>query len=286
MRESLGRLALRTYPRDVARSQGEEMLSTMLDVGAESRLVFAFDLISLVVGGLRERTRGVASSGTRQLITDACSIGLLVFLVVPMGDLLGRLPDFYRFYSAQQLLVTLIICVSVPLLLVGYNRAVGIIGSFAIAVGVWITIQQGHPALVDVLNPFATMAIPAVCCLVLIGDRRRRPLRPWRLLWLLVPVLLAITLLPRGPFVSQVLGLDYQEAFLVLVTGIGVLRLPWDPRLALGCGLVWADSALRIIYGDIGFGAGFNDPTILWIAAVTLSVAFLRLSLMRRARPA
>ena len=285
MRAWLGRLALRAYPRNVARSHREEMLSTMLDVGAESRLVFARDLSSLVVGGLRERTRGVASSGTRQLVTDACSIGLVVFLVVPVGDLLGRFTDFYSTYSTQQLLVSLIICVSVPLLLVGYNRAVGIIGSFAIAVGDWITIQQGHPALVDVLNPFARMAIPAMCCLVLIGDPGRRPLRPRRLMWLLVPILLAI-LLPRGPGADQVLGLDYQEAFLVLVTGIGVLRLPWDPRLALGCGLVWADSALRIIYGDIGFGAGFTDPTILWIAAVTLSAAFLRLSLMRRARPA
>ena len=157
-------------------------------------------------------------------------------------------------------MVALIICVSVPLLLVGFNRAVGIIGSFAIAVGVWITIQQGHPALVDVLNPFATMAIPVLCCLVLIGDRRRRPLRPRRLLWLVVPVLLAI-LLPRGPFADQVLGLDYQEAFLVLVTGIGVLRLPWDPRLALGCGLVWAGSALRIIYVDIGFHSGVTQTT-------------------------
>lgn len=285
MRAWLGRLALRAYPRDVARSHGEEMLSTMLDIGAESRLVFAFDLISLVVGGLRERTRGVASSGTRQLITDACSIGLVVFLVVPMAELLGRLPEFYEFYSAQQLLVTLIICVSVPLLLVGFNRAVGIIGSFAIAVGVWITIQQGHPALVDVLNPFATMAIPVLCCLVLIGDRRRRPLRPRRLLWLVVPVLLAI-LLPRGPFADQVLGLDYQEAFLVLVTGIGVLRLPWDPRLALGCGLVWAGSALRIIYVDIGFHSGVTQTTVLWVAACILCSAAVRLALMRRSRPA
>ncbi len=284
MRAWLGRLALRAYPRDVARSHGEEMLSTMLDVGAESRLVFAFDLISLVVGGLRERTRGVASSGTRQLITDACSIGLVVFLVVPMAELLGRLADFYDFYSAQQLLVTLIICVSVPLLLVGFNRAVGIIGSFAIAVGVWITIQQGHPALVDVLNPFATMAIPALCCLVLIGDRRRRPPRPRRLLWLVVPVLLAI-LLPRGPFADHILGLDYQEAFLVLVTGIGVLRLPWDPRLALGCGLVWAGSALRIIYVDIGFHSGVTQTTVLWLAACILCAAAVRLALMRRARP-
>ncbi len=285
MRAWLGRLALRAYPRDVARSNGPEMLSTMLDVGAESRLVFALDLISLVVGGLRERTRAVASSGTRQAITDACSIGLVVFLVVPMAELLGRLPEFYYWYSARQLLVALIVCVSVALLLIGYNRAVGIIGSLAIAVGVWITIQQGQPALVDVLNPFATMAIPAVCCLTLIGDRRRRPLRPRRLVWLLVPILLAI-LLPRGPGADQVLGLDYQEAFLVLVTGIGVLRLPWDPRLALGCGLVWAGSALRIIYVDIGFHSGVTQTTVLWVAACVLCAAAVRLALLRRARPA
>jgi hypothetical protein len=281
IRERLGRLALRAYPREVGLSHGEEMLSTMLDVGAESRMVFALDLISLVIGGVRERARVTAGSGRRQLVTDACGIALVVYLLVPMGELLRSFTDWH---SAQQFLITLTICVSVALLLVGYNRVAGTVGLFAIALGNAITIERGGPTFADGLNAIATMAVPAVCCAVLITDRRPQRPHPRRLLWLLVP--LFALLIPRSATFGGILGLSYQQAFLVVVSVIGMLRLPYDPRLALGCGLAWSTMALRIIYEDIWFGLGSRfsetETTILWIAAVTVLVAVTRLALMRR----
>lgn len=90
IRESLSRLALRAYPRELARSRGAEMQSTVLDMSGPSRLAFVRELGFLVFCGLRERSRMTARSGRRQLTTDACSGALILFLAVPLWGMLSR----------------------------------------------------------------------------------------------------------------------------------------------------------------------------------------------------
>lgn len=284
IRERLVRLALRAYPREVARARGPEMLSMTLDLADGSGLLFARELALLVFCGLRERSRELGASGRRQLLTDACSTALIVYLAVPLWGVLSR----FRFLAAHDVvrsLGVLAICAAFLLLLAGYNRTVGIGGLCAIALGVTITVLQGRPPLDDVLSPFVTMAVPSVCCATLAVEPGRRPPRLARLWWFALVVLLALVLRPDPVHGPTLFGLGYQYGFLAVMSAIGILRLGYDPRLALGCGLVWASVGLRLGYGHLMFGVGGTDA-ILWVSAAILGAGALRLALMRPVRRA
>jgi len=136
----------------------------------------------------------------------------------------------------------------------------------------------------DVLRPVVNMAIPAVCCAILVIAPGRRRARPARLLWFGLLVVFAIVLPPSLVAGNRFLfGLGYQYAFLAAASALGVLRLAYDPRLALACGLVWATIALAMIYDNTVFGlAPYNITIIQWVSALTLSAALLRLALMRQ----
>jgi len=280
IRESLGRLALRAYPRELARSNGPEMLSVMLDMSSGSPLTFARELVFLVFCGLRERSRVTAASGRRQLLADACNTGLILFVALPLWGLLSRL----GMGTSNGAVVMGGLCAAFVALLAGYNRWVGIGGLCAIAIGVTMTVLQGQAPLEDVLNPFVTMAIPTACCLILTIAPGKRPPRLARIWWFALLVALAI-LLPFNPVGNAtVFGVDYQYAFLAAASAIGILRLAYDPRLALGCGLVWAIIALRAAYSEIAFGFAGRDTFTLWVSTLILSLAVIRLMLMREPR--
>jgi hypothetical protein len=80
-------------------------------------------------------------------------------------------------------------------------------------------------------------------------------------------------------------GLSYEYAFLAAASAVGLVRLAYDPRLALGCGLVWATVALRIGYGNVVFGfGGAGGTAIFWCTAMILGAGVARLALLRRER--
>jgi hypothetical protein len=260
------------------------MLSMVFDMSDDARLAFVRELAYLVICGLRERARVTADSGRRQLLTDACRAALILYLAVPLWGILSRLD----MRDGPRSLIVLAICVVFALLLVGYNRWAGIGGLCSIAVGMTITLPQGQPQLIDALNPLVTMAVPALCCAVLAVEPGRRRPRLARLWWFVSVVVLAIMLPPSllagGRFMF---GLGYQYAFLAAASAVGVVRLTYDPRLALGCGMAWASIALRMIYANIAFGfVKTGTSTIVWIGGAILTASFSRLLLMRNARPA
>lgn len=239
-----------------------------------------------MICGLRERARLTAGSGRRQLLTDACRAALILGLAVPLWGMLSRF-GMLAMRDGARSLVVLAICVVFALLLVGYNRWAGIGGLGAIAIGVTVTVLQGQRQLIDVLNPFVTMAVPALCCArFAIAPGRRSPCYT-RLRWFALVLALAIALAPNLRAGDRFMfGLGYEYAFLAAASAAGVLRLAYDPRLALGCGLVWATIALRIAYSDLAFGFTEADNSIiLWVSALTLATAMLRLALMRPVRP-
>src|SRR5215472_1406183 len=100
------------------------MLSVMLEMSAGSHVTFARELVSLVFCGLRERSRVTAASGRRQLITDACSTALILFVAVPLWGLLSRLGAG----TSNGAVVSGGLCAAFVALLAGYNRWVGIGG--------------------------------------------------------------------------------------------------------------------------------------------------------------
>jgi len=286
IRTTLGRLALRSYPKAVARSTGPEMLSMMLDAGSESRPAFVRELLSLVFHGLRERARVTAAEGRRQLFVDACAVAIFVYLGLPAWMIVSRLTAIAQYGGGLRILAVWLIALVLPaLLLAGYNRIAGAIGLCAISVGVAITVFQEQPAFTGLLKPFVMMAVPAVCCVVLVTTPGTRPRRARRALWMLVPILLGFVL-PPSLVGDSILGMSTELALLALVSAIGMLRLPYDPRLALGCGLVWASLAARLGYGSPLSGNDELTTTLLSVTALLLVSAAGRLAVMRRARTA
>jgi hypothetical protein len=280
IRERLGRLALRAYPREFARAKGPEMLSMMLEMSADSPFAFARELVSLGFCGLRERSRATAGSGRRQLATDACRAALLLYLAVPLW---GELANFrlVALHDVEQLLIVLAVCAAFALLLAGYNRWAGLGGLGAIAIGVTVT-ALGQPPLANVVSPLVRMAIPALCCAVLAAAPGQRRPELGRLRWLVLPLFLALVF-PASGAEHLILGLDYQQLFLAAASALGVLCLPCDPRLALGCGIAWAAIAVQVAYNDATMGFAQSDSWLIWLSAAILAAAATRLTRMRRA---
>jgi hypothetical protein len=72
-----------------------------------------------------------------------------------------------------------------------------------------------------------------------------RPRRPARALWLVPILLLGLVLSPfPGPIAGSpaagLASLSWQQEILLGFTLLGLLRMAYDPRPALGCGLVGA----------------------------------------------
>jgi hypothetical protein len=63
-------------------------------------------------------------------------------------------------------------------------------------------------------------------------------------------------------------------------TLLGLLRLAYDPRLALGCGLLWAMYAVDNAY-QVSLGFGQTQWLAVWAAALFLTLGILRVALMR-----
>ncbi len=79
-RERIGAIVLRAYPPAVRLARGPEMLSMLLDAGAQSRLAFARECGSLIVGGLRERAhvrRGRILFAAAGMIVAVLALGAL-----------------------------------------------------------------------------------------------------------------------------------------------------------------------------------------------------------------
>ncbi len=83
-RDQLARIALRAYPPSVRETDGNEMLSTLLDLSSDGSSAFARELCSLTLAGLNRRAQPAAALGIRRLAADAAAItatlwGLFIF---------------------------------------------------------------------------------------------------------------------------------------------------------------------------------------------------------------
>jgi len=98
--------------------------------------------------------------------------------------------------------------------------------------------------------------VPIVCLLVMVRAPRQRPRDPRRLLWL-VPVLVLAVLHARAL-------VSLPEAVALISVG-GLLRLLYDPRLAIACSLVWIPVLLT--------GAGRPAPASLPLLGLPVATA-------------
>jgi hypothetical protein len=283
MRERLARLALAAYPADTVQDRGPEMLSTTLEISRGSSLSFLRELVSMVLGGLQARAARTARTGTRRIITDASVRALVILLALSAWGLarqvVGPNPGTGPAWA-------IVIWGLLALLLIGYTRPVGVIGASLIAAIVTYVIAGKRGDLAEQLSPLAVIGVPFICCLLLAFDTQPRPRRYARALWLVPIFVLGIVLPPEPihgfrPSVGTTLPLSYEDRVLLIVSVVALLRLPYDPRLALGCGLIWASFAASNAYGALFNGLVERQTLEAWAAALILALASTRVALMR-----
>jgi hypothetical protein len=272
IRERLGAIALRAYPRETRRARGPEMLSMALDACGRSKLLFARETTSLVFGGVRERAMITAQPGARRLVADAfCQAAVLWTAAYAwQGLAIAFAPA-----SHGRLIGSVISTMVLACALVGYDRVAGIAGACGIAAILTISLSSQFSPLAIQLRYFG-----AGPCLVLAGfvvmirAPRPRPRDARRLLWL-IP-LAVLVLLPAG---HNRLGWSSVNA-LEVVSAYALIRLADDPRLAIACGLLWATIAYTIIYSAL---VTHTHPTWIVGAPLLLVVGAVRLRSIRRA---
>jgi hypothetical protein len=110
------------------------------------------------------------------------------------------------------------------------------------------------------------------CCEAAVIWSRPRDAR--RLLWLVPIAVLAVLLPPVGRWESV--------GFLAILSLGGLVRLAYDPRLAIACGLVWATLALGARYDALSFEYSIRW-TVIVAAPPILMIGTARLGFMRRA---
>ncbi len=259
--ERIGRGALRAYPPAVRQERGLEMLGMLLDAGEQSRLAFVRESGSLVLGGLRERRAITARAGTRRLIADACCQAVLIFLMLWLISALNT--QGIASASWQLLVQDAVAAAILACALVGYER-IAAVGGFA------ALIAYGPLGPHIQLVRLATVLVPVACLLVMVRAPQRRPRDPRQVLWLLPVAMLAA--LHAHADVSR------PTTLAVLSVG-GLLRLLHDPRLALGCGLVWV---VLLAHADRAAPAGLGLLDVAAVAAgLMLTIAAGRLWIMR-----
>jgi hypothetical protein len=284
MRELLLRFALRAYPNATVQSRGPEMLSTALEISRGSDLAFVRELASMMLGGLQERANSTAQAGTRRIVTDACTSALVILLGIAAWESARRIvgTDPGLDPGLQTVIWGLL-----ALILIGCARAAGVIGASVIVAILTFVIVGKRGDLAEQISPLAVIGVPLICCLLLAFDNGSRPRQYTRALWLIPIFVLGIVLPPEpirviGHGAGTGLPLNYEDRILLVISLIGLVRLPHDPRLALGCGLIWASFAASNAYGALFNGLVERQTLEAWAAALIIALAATRVALMRR----
>jgi len=260
----------------------------LLDVGDESPRLFVREIVSVLVGGVRERAEISARAGTRRLVADACCQAGVIWLAWLARKGMMHAIEASAGDTRQQLLY---VCFVVALVcaLLGFGRLAGVWGACGVAAaGAIIASQYAHgaliafdhptrgatPQLLTLVEDCVALGGPLVCFAVMVRAPRVRPRARRPPLWLAPTVILAAIL-------AHTTAGDTE--FLAIISAAALLRLPTDPRLAIACGLVWIDLVLS---GSPTASphelAGANAPLVTAIgASAILAIAAARLRALR-----
>jgi hypothetical protein len=268
-RSRLATAALHAYPPAARESLGEEMLATVLDVGADSRRRFARELLDLVRGGLRARGLQTSRAGARRIVADGVCLAGAWLMTLDLAVAVAQ-----RWRGMHDSLLTTpsiaLLAVVLALALVGFDRVAG-----AGAV-LWLGLR--FPALVaDEVSPMSLVGqvVPLACFATMISAPRREPPQPRRLVYLLVPAgLIAVA----GPPVAGLPVLIALTAALG-VTAYAALMLPADPRLAIA----GAIPATALGLDRLPHSPNLFPLLLIATAPAVLAIAVTRTRALRRA---
>ena len=160
-RERIAGLALLSYPAAAREARGEEMLATLYDVSAGSRLGFAREIVDLARLGLRMRAISTASVGARRLIADGLCLAAAWLMTLDVSTLVTqRARGMHDPLLAPAPLALLV--AALALALIGRDR---LAGAAALA---WTALRlpslwDHHPGIVNL----APELLPILCFCVM-----------------------------------------------------------------------------------------------------------------------
>ena len=263
-RERIARLALRARPAGADATRDAELVATLLDASAGSRLRFVREIVDLVRVGLHARATQAAGAGAGRLIADGLRLAALWLLTV---DLVTLLSWRYRGLHGPLLgwpsiaLLAAVLAIG----LIGFDRLAGA-GAL-----VWTALRLPallayHPGLAGV----AAEVLPALCfAAMVLAPRRRRP-ELSGLAWLVVPVVLVVTCAPPDDERNPLLLATVVLALLAFVA-FALAMLPTDPRMAIAGAVGLSDLAVAVV----GINHDTSALAYLFLAAAPVALAFV-----------
>jgi hypothetical protein len=262
MRERVARAALHAFPPAARSIRGQEMVSTLLDASASSRVRFAREIIDLVRSGLRARATQTAEAGARRLVADGlCLAAVWLLTLVLSSDLgnriRGRLPGYpWDPFSPWTLAL---LGAALALALIGYDRLAGA------AALIFTASVVANPSGFHLTNgDRVPLLVPVICFgALLLAPRQRKP-DTRRIAWLVLTAALAVIASTSDDTTAAVLILA-----LIFLVPLALAMLPTDPRLAIACALPATYFGMRIAQDPGGFGS----LGLLFLAATPLILA-------------
>jgi hypothetical protein len=271
-REGAARIALWAYPPTARAATGEEIVSTLLDVGAGSRRRFAREIVDLARLGLRARAAQSSAAGARRLIADGLCLAAIWILTLDLSTLgAQRLRGMHDPLLGAPSIALL--AATLALGLVGLDRVAGA-GALA-----WTALRlpdllDRHPGLTGL----APEVLPILCLVALLVVPRRRDLDLRRLAWLAVPAGLIVALGPRAATENPALVL----AILAGVAGavaFALAMLPADPRVAIAGAVPLSNLAIAVM-------TSHHDMSVVALVWLAATPAVLGLAIARAPRRA
>jgi hypothetical protein len=234
MRDWLAGAALRCYPPATRAARGAEMLDTLLEASGDRRVMFVWNVMSLVAAGFGERARASARLSAGRTILEAAKLASVLYACLWLTAALVVLIEPREWH--RQSVVSLYV---VGLLIVGLawsqgrQRIAGVMG-LACTVAVALVVVRGP----DLLLPVSI--VPAFGFLTMaIAPTRERPST------------LAVVALGALVVVGVLVGANTSGfgQLIVLATAsiAGLAVFPVQPRLALAVASIWTVIGIELI---------------------------------------
>jgi hypothetical protein len=266
-KRSVGRVAVRLYPREIRDGRGKEILGTLLDAGDASFAAFLRQLASIVVGGLVARSRRALTESPVKLTAGAaCWAAIILVTQFPFRQGIRVLDGMTAFP-----LVTLRDMCVLPLVILasftfGGRRLAGLLGL------AWIVlyVQDWEPGL-GTSQAVQQILLPAAGFGLLTLRPQAAP-RTWqaRILWVVPAAALAlVNLAPL--WASNPLLWYSDQSIVILIPVIAALAfLPVAPAFAVGTTLAWSSTWVWNPWGESIWTAMLmaSTPTALALLAI------------------
>jgi hypothetical protein len=275
-RDRISALALLSYPPAVRAARGSEMVATLQDISAESRLRFVREIVDFVRLGLRTRAASTASAGAGRLVADGLCLAGIWLMALDATTL-----TIQRARGLEDPLLA-----SAPLAVLTGALAVAVVGReriAGIAALAWTALRlpllwDHHPGVAGL----APEVLPVACFCVMVVAPRRRTVDLRRLACLLAPATVVVTLAPPAGERSPLL-VAYVALMAILGVASCIAMLPTDPRPAIAGAVSLSSVGLAVVaVHDDG------SPAALLVAAaapVVLAFAVSRTRRLQRATP-